>query len=243
MENPIVDSNVNFLRHSAFFGPEDSIDKTLNIIGVGATGSWVGLVAAKMGWQKFRVWDADIVESHNLPNQIYDFKDIGKPKVEAFKDQLLQFNPNVEVMTHNEFYTNEKDRDLIEDFVFVGVDTLSARKDIISGLQSHLLVDAIFETQMGFQHATLNYFKPTERRRIEEYVTLLKTDEEVEESACNARIMTTLSCIVASSVVQNICALASEERHQGDSAFESFVSEIPKKQIFSMPVTLSTFKT
>ena len=231
-------TNVYFLRHGAFFGPEDSQDKILNIIGVGATGSWVGLLAAKMGWQHFRVWDADVVESHNLPNQIYDLGQVGLPKVEAFKQKLLQFNPGVIVETHDVFFTSGEHRDLLEDFVFIAVDSLSARKDIVQGLESHLLVDYAIESRMGFEHAEINIIDPAFSTQIESYLSTLKTDEEVTESACNARIITTLTCIIASSIVHTICGLAAQERHEK-------VYSPASKQIFSLPSdinnSLSTF--
>jgi|13_taG_2_1085334.scaffolds.fasta_scaffold00011_30 molybdopterin/thiamine biosynthesis adenylyltransferase len=231
-------TNVSFLRHGAFFGPEDSQDKVLNIIGVGATGSWVGLLAAKMGWQHFRVWDADIVESHNLPNQIYDLEQVGLPKVTAFKQKLLQFNPEVVVETNNKFFLSEQDKDNLEDYVFVAVDSLSARKDIIEGVRSHLLLDYVIETRMGFEHAEINIIDPAYSAQIDSYLSTLKTDEEVTESACDARIITTLTCIVSSSVVHTLCGLAAQDRHG-----ETYTPQ--PKQIFSLPsninTTLSTF--
>lgn len=226
-------TNVSFLRHGAFFGPEDSQDKVLNIIGVGATGSWVGLLAAKMGWQHFRVWDADIVESHNLPNQIYDLSQVGLKKVEAFKQKLLEFNPDVTVEIYDKFFTSTEDRDMLEDFVFIAVDSLSARKDIVQCLSSHLLVDYAFETRMGFEHAEMNIINPSYSTQIEAYLSTLKTDEEVTESACNARIITTLTCIVASSVVHTICGLAAQGRH--NKTYSPLT-----KQIFSLPSDINT---
>jgi molybdopterin/thiamine biosynthesis adenylyltransferase len=226
-------TNVSFLRHGAFFGPEDSQDKVLNIIGVGATGSWVGLLAAKMGWQHFRVWDADIVESHNLPNQIYDLDQVGMAKVLAFRDKLLQFNPEVVVEVHNEFFVSSNHNELLEDYVFVAVDSLSARKDIVAGLESHLLVEHVIETRMGFEHAEINIINPAYESQIRSYLDTLKTDEEVTESACNARIITTLTCIVASSVVHTICGLAAQDRHGNTYS-------PPAKQIFSLPSDINT---
>ena len=75
-------SSVSFLRHAAYFSPEDAREP-LNIIGVGATGSNIGLYAARMGFHNFRIWDADIVEDHNLPNQIYHLDDINKCILES----------------------------------------------------------------------------------------------------------------------------------------------------------------
>jgi hypothetical protein len=196
---------VSFLRHNSFFGPEDTDQKVLNIIGVGATGSWVGLLAAKMGWHHFRVWDLDIVESHNLPNQIYDSKHIGMKKVDAFKEVLLRFNSNCIIETHDCFYTTDNFADSIEGAVFIAVDSLEARKDIMKGLKLNFLVDLILETKMGFTHAEMNFINPLDINYIDNYLSMLKDDDEVEESACNARIITTLTNIVSSTLVHELC--------------------------------------
>lgn len=229
---------VNFLRHSAFFGPEDSNEKVLNIIGVGATGSWVGLIAAKMGWHHFRIWDADIVESHNLPNQIYGTKHINMKKVDAFEQVLKEFNPQVQVEKYDRFYTTAQDKSKLDfgSYVFIAVDSLSARKDIIDSIRDNFFVEMAVESQMGFMHAMINYFEPSDYNLIDTYKAMLKDDSEVTESACNERIITTLTATVASEIVQVISAHASASRRN-----ENF--KLPKKQIFTLnPLNVSTFK-
>ena len=223
----------SFLRHAAFFGPEDANDLVLNIIGVGATGSWVGLLAAKMGWHNFKIWDLDVVESHNLPNQIYAPEHIGMKKVDAFEAVLKEFNPQVHIEKHDCFFEAEKHSTLLDDFVFIAVDSLSARKDIVACCKNNIMIDTIFETQMGFKHGVINVFDPIESTKIDSYLSLLKNDDEVEESACNERIITTLTSIVASSVVHLLCAIASQERNG-----ESF--DVPSKLIYSLNPVLQT---
>ena len=46
-----------------------------------------------MGFHKFRIWDADIVESHNLPNQIYETVDINNKKRTIFIKLKLSLPP------------------------------------------------------------------------------------------------------------------------------------------------------
>jgi len=228
---------VSFLRHSGFFGPEDVNGKTLNIIGVGATGSWVGLIAAKMGWHNFRVWDLDIVESHNLPNQIYSAKHIGMKKVDAFEQVLKEFNPQVQVQKYYRFYTNQEDISKMDfgSYMFIAVDSLSARKDIIEGVKNNLFLELVAESQMGFTHATINYFEPNDYLQLDTYKSMLKDDSEVTESACNERIITTLTAMVASEIVQTISAHASKSRRTDGY-------KRPHKQIFSLnPLKVITF--
>ncbi len=226
--------SVSFLRHAAFFGPEDANKYVLNIIGVGATGSWIAMLAARMGWHKFRVWDLDIVESHNLPNQIYTHDDIGKKKVIALKEQLLRFNPEIEVETHDYFFESEKHKDLLIGPVIITVDSLSARKDICNALKMNWKVMHAFETRMGFTHAEINYLDAMNVDAIESFQNLLKNDSEVTESACDSRIITTLTCQVASTVVHYLCALVSRNRNNNEVL-------IKNKTIFTNTPTLSVF--
>jgi molybdopterin/thiamine biosynthesis adenylyltransferase len=221
-------TQVSFLRHNAFFGPEDVNDNVLNIIGVGATGSWVGLIAAKMGWHNFQIWDLDVVESHNLPNQIYSAKHIGMKKVDAFEEVLKDFNPQVKVTKHARFFTTEEDATNFDfgAYVFIGVDSLAARKNIIDSIAGNPMVEMCAETQMGFNHAIANYFLPSDFSTLSEYKNMLKDDSEVQESACNERIITTLTSIVASTVVHQICSFAAKSRNNLDFS-------LPKKQFFN----------
>lgn len=209
-------SQVSFLRHNSFFGPEDSSETTLNIIGVGATGSWVGLLAAKMGWHNFCVWDADVVESHNCPNQVYDIHHVGMKKVDAFEEVIRRFNPQAKVTKHDCFFESSQHIEMLEDAVFVAVDSLSARRDIFSSFQDTYMLDIIFETRMGFDHAELNIFLPTDEQKINNYLECLREDSEVQESACNARIITTLTNIVSSTLVHSLCSFYSSSRRQVD---------------------------
>ena len=222
--------SVSFLRHNSFFGPEDTDQAVLNIIGVGATGSWVGLLAAKMGWHHFRVWDLDIVESHNLPNQIYDSKHIGMKKVDAFKEVLLRFNPHCIIETNDCFYTSDTFASSVEGAVFIAVDSLKARKDIMTGLKSNPMVDLILETKMGFTHGEMNFIDPLDVKFIDNYLSMLKNDDEVEESACNARIITTLTNIVSSTLVHELC-----------NFYKSYNSEEDTKKSFKTIFNIENF--
>lgn len=224
-------STVSFLRHNSFFGPQHVADTYLNIIGVGATGSWVGLLAAKMGWHNFRVWDLDIVESHNCPNQIYDLDQVGMKKVDAFEKVLKRFNPSVNVEKYDCFFESEKHKDLLEDYVFIAVDSNAARKDILQCLEENVDVNLIVETKMGFKHAEINIIRPF-TGDITNAVNMLVDDKELPESACNARIITTLTSIIASNVVHILSAFAASE----DANFT-----INKKTIYQLDPYLQVY--
>ena len=73
---------VDYWRQLDIFSPKN-FTTSITIIGAGATGSYIAWLLAKMGCRDITVYDADKIENHNLPNQIYGIKDIGKKKVLA----------------------------------------------------------------------------------------------------------------------------------------------------------------
>ena len=230
---------VNFLRHNSFFSPEDVQGTTLNIIGVGATGSWVGLLAAKMGWHNFRIWDPDIVESHNCPNQAYDVSFVNTKKVDAFEQTLKRVNPQIQVQKYDCYFEASKHMHLLDGAVFVAVDSLAARKDIFTSFHKNDNLDIVFETSMGFTHASLNVFDPWNYDSINNYIATLKLDTEVQEAACNERIITTLTNIVASSLVHILCDHYSSLRRSSSTDESAF--NFNQKYLYSLTNHLQVY--
>ena len=194
--------SVSFMRHSGFVGPDDCNHLTLNIIGVGATGSMIAMIAARMGWHRFRIWDLDVVESHNLPNQIYNYNHIGQKKVDALEDVLTSFNPDILVEKHPYFFETEKHKDLLDGPLVLTVDSLSARKDIYDSFYMNINVPLVIETAMGFTHAWIRAFLMEDLDEMQSWYSNLKDDSEVGEGPCGERIMTTLTLNVASIATQ-----------------------------------------
>lgn len=198
--------SVSFLRHSGWFGPEMTQDTTLNIIGVGATGSNIGLLCAKMGFHSFNIWDADVVESHNLPNQIYEAADINGKKVDAFERILKNFNPLIKVKKHDYFFTSEDHIDSLEEGpLLLTVDTMHARKDIFSAFKNNFDIQKVFETRVGFNYAELNILDNFNALHLKEWYNTLSSDKDIPESPCNMRIITTLTGMISAYTAHQIC--------------------------------------
>lgn len=225
-------SNVSFLRHAGWFGPEDCTSP-LNIIGVGATGSHIALFAAKMGFHKFHIWDADIVEDHNLPNQVYDVKHIGMRKVDALADVLTRFNPAIEVITHDKFFTRE-DKDALDGPLVLTVDTMSARKEIYECFFMNWKVNKVFETRLGFDYGELNVIDNMDPIKCLDWHNTLVLDSEVPDGPCNLRICTTLVGMVSAYTVHMLCNLFACERHNQEWSYN-------KRSMFNLQPTLQYF--
>ncbi len=93
------------LRNSGYIAPETQtkIRSTRLLIAGCGIGSSLAVCATRMGFEHFVLVDGDVVDAHNLNRQFYDFADVGKPKVDALKAQILSINPQacVEAIAEN----------------------------------------------------------------------------------------------------------------------------------------------
>mgnify|MGYP001103300232 FL=1 len=69
----------------------------VGIAGAGGLGSNCAVSLLRTGIGKLVIADFDIVESSNLNRQFYFRNQVGLPKVEALKDNLIAINPNAQI--------------------------------------------------------------------------------------------------------------------------------------------------
>ncbi len=133
---------MNLNKHLEFISPTE-YDKPIHIVGVGAIGSRVAEVLVRLGFSYINIYDFDIVEDANITNQLYTFEDIGKPKVEALNRLLSLINPHLNLTAHGK-YTNQQ----LSGAVFLCVDSIELRKDIIQNCFSNRTIDVVFDLRM-----------------------------------------------------------------------------------------------
>jgi hypothetical protein len=185
---------MNYSRQAKLLDPQEIKNKSITIIGAGATGSYVAILLAQMGWGntsfnqgKMKVFDGDIVEQHNLANQIYEPSHIGKPKVEALKEIILR-KCGFEIEVFNQMVNDETSTDLIQStYVFILTDTMKSRKEIF---EKHLKIpfntDLVIETRMGLKDGRIYSFNPNDGAHVKEWKATLYSDDVAETSACGA---------------------------------------------------------
>lgn len=229
-----VDVKIDYKRQNSIISPADFNNEgmRIDVIGVGATGSYVVLQLAKMGLFNIHVWDADVVEGHNLPNQLYGLQDIGKPKVEALK-QIVKSLTDVDIITHQEFVTAETKG--LGNIVFLLTDSMSSRKEIYENcLKYNPLTRLCIETRLAATQGRIYAFDPTDMVMQEMWEETLYSDVEAEVSECGTTIvMGASSSLIASMAVWQM--IKWYKGTHGDEAnlpeFELFVFISPKFSI------------
>ena len=72
----------------------------VGIAGAGGLGSNVAMMLTRCGFAGFVVADFDAVVTSNLNRQFFFGDQIGRPKVEALRENLQRINPDCQVQTH-----------------------------------------------------------------------------------------------------------------------------------------------
>lgn len=191
----------NFSRMGEHFVPH-KYEKPVTIIGAGATGSFVALELAKMGVKDITVYDFDVVEEHNVSNQVYAMKHIGMLKVDALAE-IIKEQTGTEITTIAERVDGSS---YLKGVVFCLTDTMASRKEIFeSAVRYKPQINLYIETRMGINVGyiyTINPMSPLDTRK---YPETLYGDDVAEVSACGSSLsIVTTACTIASLACWNI---------------------------------------
>lgn len=192
----------SFWRASGWIDPSMATCQVC-IIGCGAVGSNVALLAAKMGFSKFVLFDDDTVEDFNLPNQAYWPQHVGMKKVDALADVLTSFNAQVEITKFNRRFVYE-DKEILRGIVIMAVDSMAGRTLLLDSITLNSEVDLVMEARLGFTHGEVNRMNPADFADLEAFRSSLRDDSEVPEGPCNLRICATLVSTISGILVHEM---------------------------------------
>lgn len=185
-----------------YFQPE-KINCRIHIVGCGSVGATVAENLARCGLTKFTLWDFDVVEPKNLANQIFRVKDIGKPKVEALKDILMDINPEIDadIKLKPKGWNGEQ----LNGFVFLAVDNIELRREIVEMHFNNPYVRAMFDFRTRLedaQHYAADW-SDLEMKKAFLNSMAFSHDEAAEETPVSACNVTLSVC----PTVRVVCAL------------------------------------
>ena len=127
-----------FSRTEILIG-KDGINKLQNsrvaVFGIGGVGGYVVEALIRSGLGSIDLIDNDTVALTNLNRQIIaTHKTIGKLKVDAAEERILDINPNVKINKYNLFFTPESSKQIDftkYDYVVDAIDTVVGKLEII----------------------------------------------------------------------------------------------------------------
>jgi sulfur carrier protein ThiS adenylyltransferase len=136
-------------RHSP--GVHEKIKRAIvGIAGLGGLGSTVAMALARIGVGTLILVDFDVVEPSNLNRQQYFIHQVGMPKVEALKENLLEINPYVKLQGFNEkLDSNNIDRIFQEADVVVEAFDRADQKAMLIDVISEKMPDKVIVAASG----------------------------------------------------------------------------------------------
>lgn len=173
-----------------YFQPEKD-EARIHIIGCGSVGSTVAENLARSGVTKFTLWDFDDVEPHNIANQMFRAKDIGKSKVEALRDIILEINP--EAADDIEIAPKGWRGKTLSGYLFLCVDNIDLRREIVLKHKDSPYVKAVFDFRTRLEDAQ-HYAADWSNEKMKEALinsmnfSHAEAMEETPVSACNVTL-------------------------------------------------------
>lgn len=192
---------MNLTKHREFFNP-DEFEEQIHIIGCGAVGSTIAEQIARLGIKKVHLYDFDSVTEHNITNQMFFQDHVHMPKVDALSEILKLINPSITIKTYPEGW---KKGMFLSGYVFLAVDNIETRKEIIKDNAFNHFIKAMFDTRMRLvdaQHFAATWCPEGQKFLLD---TMNFTSEEAAAATPTSACGTTLS---VTPTVRIICSYA-----------------------------------
>jgi len=225
---------MNLNKHMEFFNPVKIKEQRLdvNIIGVGAVGSFIALQLAKLGVPKLIVWDFDEVDDHNITNQVYTFNDIGKPKTDAIEEHLKAQNPEIEIVKKGRWNPG----DPISGIVFLEVDSMKVRQAFCEDNEFNSEIKAIIDARIGLATGEVNFCywndEESQKRYINKVNAFSDDEASVTVSACGTILSVSPSVLIAASeAVASFINFINNERNNSYFTFDAFKGKMASLNI------------
>lgn len=193
-----------------FFNPEKVTD-TCHIIGCGSIGSNVAELLVRYGIKNLTLWDFDIVEPHNIANQLFFNDQIGERKTEALSNILLRINPDLK-LTIKERYSDE----ILSGYVFLCVDSIEVRQQIVDNNMRNNSISTMVDFRTGLFQGQ-SYFADWKAKVNRENFrkSMDFTHEEAEINAPTTACGTSLgvSPVIKATAIAGICNFTNYINH------------------------------
>ena len=165
---------LDYSRSAPIIDPE--LVPNIHLIGCGSVGSTIALGLAKMGIQNVTLYDFDIIEEHNVSNQMFGIKDVGKLKTETLRNIILD-NTGID---YDIVSSRVEKGTKFNGIVFLIVDSLKTRLDIFRSQINNFQCLGIIDTRTAVWDARCYYANPNEPIHKKKYQESLVNAEEID---------------------------------------------------------------
>ena len=210
-------TGMDFWRQSGIVNQDDLNMYPYTLIGAGGIGSPTALMLTKLGVAELKVYDFDTVEAHNLPNQLYRFRDVGRLKVEALREILRDFSGTDITAMPTKFPLPSRPSGI----VISALDSMEARSEVwYQAIKGNMDVPWYIDARMGATKGRFLIVNPSDPRDIAIYEASLYTDEEAEEEPCSARATAYNGFFIGSRLAFAVKELATGEETRTEIHFD-----------------------
>ena len=187
----------------------EALETPITIIGCGGIGSFTALALAKMGCIHLTVYDDDLVEDQNIPNQLYRLGDVGQLKVERLADIIKNFT-GTGIDARPERVLGQR----LQGIVVSGVDSMEGRRRIWDrSIRFKAGVAAYIDARMGAEVSRLYTVCPADPDHVRFYERTLYSDDEALQLPCTAQAIVYTGFGIASMVAGQVKRVAMGEAY------------------------------
>lgn len=202
-------------------------DFHFHILGCGAIGSSTAMQLARMGANKFCLYDMDKVEDVNIGVSQYILEDIDKSKVDALKGHLESIGVNY-VNMYNERFTEFYPQGE-SDIAILGFDSMAARLQAVEALCSNPTIKPkhLIDGRMGAEHYQQYIIdKPT----VSKYKKTWYSDNDGSPEPCSAKATAYCAFMSGSFIANAVRKLATGQPYNKEFSF-NFPNMILEKSV------------
>ena len=207
----------------------DISDVGFHIVGCGAIGSSVATQLARLGGNKFYLYDFDKVGIENIGVSQYIDEDIGKSKVQALRSHLWNIdNHIISDITIGKFKNYQGKED---DILILGLDSMSARMEIVKLLAECPVKPAfVIDGRMGAeQYQQYIYDNIT----VKKYEKDWYSDEDSDPEPCTRKATSYCSNMSGSFISNSIKNLVMKQPYFKEIIFNFSTLILDKKKLVS----------
>ena len=175
-------------------------DYTFHILGCGAIGSSASTQLARMGADRFVLYDMDKVESANVGVSEYTLYDVGHAKVHSLETKLKDINDLAEIVCEDGLFKELLYKGNNQDIVIIGFDNMKSRLEAVSECSKYKL-KLLIDGRMGAEHyQQYTFTKPN----YNDYIKTWYADEDGSSEPCNMKATSYCSNMSGSFIANTI---------------------------------------